>query len=241
MDHTLNKKNQCNTVSIIATIILIGLIFIYLKAFFTVGIQFNDRFIRKYSTESETVYKGNHNEILYQITVKQWGNNRKLISYQITDYLDKHLIIESKYNIGKNREVLIIYNNKQDEIFEAVYDKINKKLLSHEGEKIIYPTYDIKSSNKTPSPIAIDLEQVIQLFYEENLVVQGHMEIFLMAFLLLMITLLDLRFPDLLLPLQNRLKLFPAPELEDASSLKIVSQVICIFFTILLFILSIQY
>jgi hypothetical protein len=209
---------------LICTFILV-ILFFYFRTFFTMGVYFDDAFLKKEIVTSETHYKGKSKYGKIEIIVKGLANKQSIveIEYRLPNNINKKYIVEFEKvsnlgigidNIGDGyvRDSRIGIENIKDEqgniIFPGgVYEKGFDFLFKKNGDPFMDDISHVVIEMQDPynNNYNVSLNNVAAFATSANDVIRGKYEYFVPAILLLLVTLIDIKFPLFFFTLRNGL------------------------------------
>lgn len=178
--------------------ILIILLIIYVKIFFTTGLYFNETFLKKTVANDVIYYHGSNKQGDISITIKGDVHHDSIaeISYNLSYNNHEEYIVgyidASSWNAGVNS----ITNKNGDVLFEGTYlwnrldfyDKNGNYLLEENK-----PMPNMVSYNE--EGYIIPLVNIAQIAMLKNETIRGNLVILFLAFLFFIKTILDIKHP----------------------------------------------
>lgn len=226
------KKNRLFTlISIFAIILLV----FYFKAFFTRGVYFYDKFLKKEVKNTETHY---YNKKIH-IIVDKIDSNNTIVTYNLAENLKKEFYVNyflkdvGKYNIKG------LKNELGNTVFEGEYQIGDLLLFDERGEPIIdaismglgqfsYDTYEV-------TPLS-----TLNFAFSANDRIRGEVGPLMMAILLFILTFIDIKYPLFFFTLNHFLDVKDPEPTDFYLSMQRVGWVVLPLIGVLLMILAIQ-
>ena len=186
---------------VLLAIAIIIMIFYY-KAFFTVGVYFNDTFLRKEVVSDETHFIGKNKYGNIDITVKGKGIENEKGSAEVIFMMPNN--INKQYKVYFNYYqwdvgAIEIKDENENILFEGKYRKNDFWLYDNNGEPVLEE--NIGFFTDTGKEITYDtdyelpLKKVAEFSMLENEAIRGDFEIMFFAVILLLITFIDIKSP----------------------------------------------
>ena len=182
----------------IALLILIVLMVLYFKVFFTRGAYFNDLFLKKEAAKDEISYIGKNKQGEIKVTVKRVNNtyDKSEVIYSFPKDNKRHFIINFKNEYNWDEGIESITDKEGNILFEGTYIKGSPYLFSENGD-IIYQSnqgyrYDVLIDGII---YELPLVNVVKFATYEIERIRGEAGIMAMALLLLLIVGIDVKYP----------------------------------------------
>lgn len=182
----------------ILLIILIALVILYFKVFFTRGAYFNDIFLIKETGENETYYTGKTNHGSIKVTVKreQKTYDKSEVIYSFPNNITKHFIVNCKNEYNWDEYIESVTDVKGNRLFEGTYIR-GRPYLHDESGKIIFQSnydyrFDVLVGGKT---YELPLLNVMEFATYEIERIRGDVQMMIIAVLLLLIVAVDIKYP----------------------------------------------
>jgi hypothetical protein len=188
--------------------ILIAIIFIfYFKTFFTNGVYFNDTFLKKEILPSERHYTGKSKYGSIQIIVKGLMNNQSSLDviYRLPNNINEQYTVN--FDNINNLEIGILNIKDKDDkiIFQGgVYSRNLRLLIPKDGQPIIYDG-QILAIGESPytDEYKTSLNNIVSFATSDNDMIRGEFQYLVPAIFLLLLTLIDFKFPLFFFTLRN--------------------------------------
>lgn len=177
-------------------LLIVSMIF-YFKSFFTVGINFDETFLKKEVISSESHYIGNNSYGDIHITVKgiiSIDGNAEVI-YRLPNNIIKQFKLNADTQWKSN--ILYIKDNNGTAIFEGYYQKDSFFLYDKNRNPLLDNSIQFIIIGQSPynSDYNISLKNVADMAYFSNDTIRGRYEYLVFAILLFIITAIDIKFP----------------------------------------------
>lgn len=194
----LSDKNVRIIVLVAATVI----IFFYYKAFFTVGVHFNDTFLKKEVVSEETHYKGKSKYGSIEIIVKGKGDDEKKsmteVSYYLPNNINKSFSVYHNYKDQWLLGSVEIKDEGGNTLFDGRYRRGSLFLYDSNNEPLIQGSFGFY--NDTPkvtydSSYEVPLKSVVEFSLFEKEGIRGNVEIMIYAVILIILTAIDIKSP----------------------------------------------
>lgn len=204
------QKSKSFMVVLLAILLII--IFFYYRAFFTIGVYFNDTFLKKEVVANEIHFNGKNKYGNINITVRGKGIENEKSSAEVDFMLPNNIKKQFKvyFNYGQwDIGAIEIKDEKENTLFEGKYRKNGFWLYDNNGESVIEE--NIGFFTDTGEEITYDtdyklpLKKVAEFSMLENETIRGDFEIMLFAVFLLLITFIDIKSPLLFFTLSHYL------------------------------------
>lgn len=193
----------------IGFLILVGILFIYFKIFLTQGIYFEDTFLKKnVESSTEYTYIGENHYGDFLIKVKGRDKDMVDVTFKLPNNINRQYTVKYKESTEKliiDYDIVIEENDKV--VFEGGYSKNDMLLKDKNGEPYFGTdeAFQVRASGVNPfqSNYRIPLKTVADLVLDGNESIRGKVQFLLIAFLLLVITLIDMIFPMFFFALEH--------------------------------------
>lgn len=197
----LTQKSKI--LKIILMAILIAIIIFYLKIFFTKGVYLNGTFLKKQSISDETHYIGKNKYGDIQVIVKGKGDAAEKTRAEVTFMLPKDINKYYTVNFNSGDEWSIgeveIKDENENTLFEGRYGINNMFLFDKNGEPliengIVFYT-DIGKERTYYEEYQLSFKKVVEFACLENETIRGESEFLMFAVFLILITIIDFKYP----------------------------------------------
>ncbi len=188
---------------IILLAVLVVLIILYFKTFFTLGVYFNDTFLKKEVLFDETHYTGKSKYGDIQIIVKGEANELRKCKAEVSYHLPNN--INKIYTVYYNHEkewllgTLVIKDEKDKTIFDGRYQKGSLFLYDNNNKPLIEENIGFftgTAQNVTyDAGYKIPLKSVVEFSLLEKEELRGNIGLLFYAIILLIITIIDIKSP----------------------------------------------
>lgn len=196
------------TIKILAAALLMAGIFFYFKTFFTKGVYFDDTFLKRESISLENMYtgKGKYGDI--QIVVKKHADNQDVVDviYKLPNNINRWYTVSftgGNY-LGKGIEyikdengIVVFQGGSYSMDTNFLMDKNNDPFMEKDISLII------QGENPYTTNYKIPLHNVASFAAFDNEAIRGSYKLLFIALLILMVTLVDIKFPLFLFTLRN--------------------------------------
>lgn len=222
MGELIKKHNK--SLKIILLILAIILSIIYLRFFSQHGIIYDDTFLIKKQTSQGISFQGKSKSGPINLKVK--GNYLKeenvVLEYELPNNINKKYLVEFGVEEENYSYKVKISDGKGDTIFNGFYLKNTDFVyLLDESKEIVFPDPDIvfyNSGNESKtlydSSYEISPYNIMNLATQKNVDVRGKYPPFFSALLLLVITIIDIKYPLFLFHLDTWLNVEDAKPSE---------------------------
>ncbi|SKC79272.1 hypothetical protein [Maledivibacter halophilus] len=195
-------------IKIFLSILIIFILGIYFKTFFTIGVYFNDTFLKKEVISSDNHYR---DEDIYgdiHITVKQNNDESVQVLYRLPNNINEEYTVNFKEASNGESEVDSIEDEEGEIIFEGKYIKGSSILLDKNGEPILDGIFRISFPGQNPyeNNYKISLLNIVKFATFEKDRIRGKVELLIFAVFILIIWLIDIKFPLFFFKLRNFLE-----------------------------------
>ena len=190
------RKKIILAIGIVAAFLLI----LYFKLFFTKGIYYDDVFLKKSTTFSETNYSGSSVYGDIHIIVKEEKDKQIDVIYNLPGDLTRQYTVEfinKNNNNYQDFEPIVIKDKDGNIILEGMYRSESLFLLDNNGETVMDNMLQITFNGANPydEEYEVSLKNVVDLAAFSEDTIRGRFEYLVMAILLFAITIIDIRFP----------------------------------------------
>ena len=190
------SKNIILVIGIVAAFLLI----IYFKLFFTKGIYYDDVFLKKNTTSSETSYSGSSVYGDIHIIVKEKKDKQIEVIYNLPGNITRRYTVEFTNNNNNNDqdfEPIVIRDKDENIILEGLYRSDSFFLLDNNGEPAIDQEFLVTFNGNSPydESYEVSLKNVADLATFSDDTIRGRFGFLVIAILLFAITMIDIRFP----------------------------------------------
>lgn len=199
----LKQLSKNKTFKITLIIILVITIFLYFKAFFTLGVYFNDTFLKKEVINEETHYMGKSKYGDIYIIVKgklnEFDESKTEVIYNLPNNNIQRFTVYYNYKEKWHTGYVEIKDDKENTLFEGrynkgslfLYDKNNEPLMAEyiqsvtgNDEKVTYGTY-----------YRVPFKNIAEFSFLEKDTLRGNVEMMLYGIILLIIFIIDIKSP----------------------------------------------
>lgn len=229
-----SKKNRLFT---FLGIIVIILLILYFKTFFTNGALFYDKFLKKEVIDSEIHYINKKYNI--HIIVDRIDYNNIIVTYNLPNNRRKEFNID--YSTEDNWEFNIhrIENENGSTLFEGKY-RIGTFFLYDKNGKPIFDTSLLETRNQHNDSYEVSPLNILNFAFSSNDRLRGELGPLMMAILLFIITVIDIKYPLFFFTLNHFLDVKDPEPTDFYLSMQRVGWVVLPLIGVLLMILAIQ-
>lgn len=184
---------------IILVFFLICVLGIYFKTFFTTGVYFNDTFLKKevISTDSHYIGESKYGDI--HITVKGQKNKNSSVDviYRLPNNINMQYSVSFKDAINWDLGIDNIKDEDGDIIFEGEYRKGSYFLFDKNGKPLMKDSFRvvINGDIQYNDDYKISLINIANFANFAKDTIRGDYEYLLIAIILFILTLIDIKFP----------------------------------------------
>lgn len=196
-------------VKVLLASLLITILFFYFKAFHTIGVDFDNTFLKKEDISSETHYRGKSDYGDIHITVNGITDISSDVDmiFRLPNNINKEYTVNFKDASNWDLGLENIKDKDGNIIFEGQYRKDSHYLFDKNGKPLV--EYNIQflgiSDNLYNSRYRILLKDVVAFAYNENETIRGEYGLLAYAILLFVITFIDIKYPLLFFYLRHSL------------------------------------
>lgn len=196
-------QKHYKSIKIILIIVSIILSLLYLKFFFQKGILYDDVFLIEKQDSGEVNFHGKSKSGHINIEVKgDYNEDHKVyLDYRLPNNINKSYIVEFDIReLGYNDGVKIL-DDEENLIFDGSYIKNSDMIyLLDESEEMIFPDSAFYFSDHKPEVIydsryEISLYNIMDLATRKKVRVRGDYGPFIVAVVLSIITIIDIKYP----------------------------------------------
>lgn len=178
--------------------LIVGLVF-YFKVFYTVGIRFDNAFLKKEVESSDTHYRGRNMYGNIHIIVKGIKNKHRNadVVYMLPNNINRKYTVEFKDENNWDLGISNIKNEYGAVIFEGSYSKYQPFLVDKSGQQIIEINIQITGNRISPynADYKVSLKNTADLAMFLNETIRGRHGFLLLAILLFVIISIDIKYP----------------------------------------------
>lgn len=233
MKETKNVISKSLPLKLLLSVIVLAFLAFYLKIFFTKGASFEDTFLKKETSSSETQYIGESKYGDIKITVKETSSSPKTVAviYELPNNIKKEHTVNYKKDGDNNRNRPAIENIK-DETGNVVftggyYDKDSSVLLDKSESPVFETNLTVVPEGQNPFVAGYKISPSITLDFASSNgdIHRGNYYLLIAALIILAISLIDIMLPLLFFNLTHMWTV----ENPEPSELYILMQKICWF------------
>lgn len=180
---------------ILAVIILI--IVLYFKAFFTNGIYFDDVFLKKEPNSTGTSYTGKINSSHVKITVtgiRDKDKNSEVI-FKFPDNINLKYTVEFIDANNWNSGIAVIIDKDGTKVFEGDYREGHLFMTDKAGNMVFDESFKGIVNGEVKYGAKVPLKKVADLAYSTNETIRGRFDLLFFAILLFGLTFIDIKYP----------------------------------------------
>jgi len=200
------SKNIFFKVLVLALLIVI--LIYYFKFFFTTGVYYDYKFLKKEVKSPDIHYINNNKYDKIQITVKGLINEQNSIDviYKLPNNINRHYIVSYKDLSNLGFSDITIKDKDGSVIFEGEYQKDSPFMLDKNGMPFTGfggIRLTINGETQYDTDYEIPLKSVADFATSANETIRGEIEYLILAILLFILTIIDIRSPLLFFKLRH--------------------------------------
>jgi len=184
---------------LLAILVLIGLIF-YLRYFFTIGVFYDDTFLKKQGEYPDIQFIGKTNQGSVQISVNVLNGKQNSIdvTFRLPNDINKQYNVSFKDLAGWGLKNIIVKDYNGNVIFEGQYsedspflfDKYGKPLVGNEISRVI-----VNGETNYNDNYKISAKKVVDFAAMADETIRGKLGHLILAILIFVLTLIDIKYP----------------------------------------------
>jgi hypothetical protein len=194
------RNNKLFIIVLLVSLLLV--IFLYLKAFFTTGVNFNGVFLKKEIVSNETHYTGRSKQGAIHITVIGRGSDTEKsmaeVIYNLPNNINQHYTVYFNHKEKYAMENVEIRDENENTVFEGMYQKGDLFLYDVNNGPLIEDII-FHSNTDTEVPYAknykVSFINIVRFSTYEKEQIKGHLGMLLVAVVLIAVTAIDIKYP----------------------------------------------
>ncbi|HPL53956.1 MAG TPA: hypothetical protein PLW11_07420 [Bacillota bacterium] len=187
-----------NFLKVLLIVVLVIILTFYLKAFFTIGVYYDDAFLKKEQVSSERHYIGKNKYGNLHITVKGLTNKspEAEVIFKLPKDINKQYTVAFK-DAGNWDQGIKNIKDGGDIVFEGDYRKGSYFLFDKNGRPLISDAVRVRVNGEISynGNYEFSLKDVADFTYSAGDAIRGKYQYFVSAIFLFVITLIDVRYP----------------------------------------------
>lgn len=227
-----SKKNRLFT---FLSFFVIILLILYFKTFFTRGVYFYDKFLKKEIRNSKIHY---YNKKI-QIIVDREDYNNINVTYNLPDGLKKKFYIDYSTKDNWEYDIHGIKNEYGNTIFEGMY-RLGSILLHDKKGELIFDISSLEIGGRSDKGYEISPLNILNFAFSVNDRIRGEIGPLMMAILIFILTFIDIKYPLFFFTLNHFLDVKDPEPTDFYLSMQKASWVVMPLIGILLMIVAIQ-
>jgi len=183
----------------ILLLLILILLFVYFKTFFTMGIYFDGVFLKKEGVDSICHYTGFNTYGNYHIIVNGQKNKDENVDvmYRLPNNINRQFTVNFIDNGDWEQGIVSIMDNDGIILFEGYYREDNPFLIDKNGKPVMDMNVLALVNGESPynEEYKIPLKQVADIAHFNNDTIRGKYHYLIIAFIIFIIILIDIKYP----------------------------------------------